>query len=135
MTARAAVPVLYPLVLPAGRPAPALDVDQTVRRFASAEQAYRDRRFAEAAGAFLAVAEQLLDTVAPAELAGARTICYFNAVLAGVAAGGTVDPVQSWVAQHDPVCVAPVAQFVAVIVPGVPPDGGQHRPESGIAPR
>ena len=117
MKARAGTPALYPLALPTGRPAPAFNVDRAVRAFASAERAYRDRRFAEAGEAFLAVAEQLLDPVDPAVLAGARTVCYFNAVLAGVATDPAGGPVRSWVAEHDPVCLDALDRFVAEVAP------------------
>jgi hypothetical protein len=112
-------PVLHALARPAGSRAVPARFDEAAALFARAEAAYGrgDRRTATTL--FLRAALVLrMDIVHAEDFAAARTVSYWNAILAAVAAGDCAgaDRVVA-IARDDPRCWPPVEQLLRRLPP------------------
>jgi hypothetical protein len=107
---------LYPLTWPAeGRPVSAR-FDEGAAVFARAERAYAQGRCAEAAELFLDAADLLvLGGPYAAAFTVGRTVSYWNAILANLAAGDRASArrVARDVEEQDPECLQSVAELMS----------------------
>ncbi|MGH4012693.1 MAG: hypothetical protein ACRDSL_01880 [Pseudonocardiaceae bacterium] len=106
---------LHPLTPPVGSRAVPAEFDEAAAIFARAQAAYERGAYREAAGLFLSTAGALHVEGDYAEACTAgRTVSYWNAILATLAAGDAdgARQVATSVAQHDPECTRPVAELL-----------------------